>query len=92
MSGEYVLRLISRLEGLADALVGSSMPQINSLGGQIEGTVEAIRAEFGRYGIDSSIPEIAREGYKEYDERNIHEFTRILHRAAARYRALAMRM
>ena len=92
MSNDNALRQISRLEGLADALVGSSMPQINSLFGQIEGTIEAIRSEFDRYGLDSSIPEIASMGYVEFDERSIHEATRILHRAAARWRALAMRI
>ena len=92
MSRDVILDLISRFEQLANALYGASYEECNSLFGQIEGTVESIKVEFGRHGISPEISELAKLGYMEFGPDNIEQAVRILQHGAARYRGMAERL
>lgn len=92
MSRETILRLVSRLENLADQLYGSSYEEMCSLGGQAEGTIYSINDELRGHGIAPHIPELSDLGYREYDEENVDQLARIFHHAAARYRAMVGRL
>ena len=92
MSKQTILRLVSRLENIADALYGSSYEEICSLGGQAEGTIYSINDEFRSHGISPRIEELASLGYQEFDQGNVDQLARIFHHVAARFRGMAERL
>ena len=92
MSRETILRLISRLENLADQLYGASHEEMCSLGGQAEGTIYSINDELRAHGLSPRIPELSDLGYREYGEDNVDQLARVFHHAAARFRGMAERL
>jgi len=89
LSRQQILRDIGRMENLADALYGSSIEEINSLVGQLEGTIYSINDGFREHGISPRIGELADLGHREFGPDNVHELTRIIQHAAARFRSMA---
>ena len=59
MSRESVLRLVARMERLADAMHTADKFQIQSLGGQVLGTYAAIREDLLAMGINPDNPLLA---------------------------------
>jgi len=92
MSKQAILNMIARMERLADTMYGCSEQELNSLGGQVIGTLRAIREEFSRHGISIDNEDLAEAGNTIARNQDAEEAIYIIHQGAAYLRGLAERI
>jgi len=92
MSRESVLSMIDRVERIADMLPECSEREINSLGGQVIGTLQAIVSELKRNGIPTSNEIISEMGDEFARTQNVNDAVFALHTAAGYLRGLAQKL
>lgn len=92
MSKQAIEEMISRIERIADMIPGCTEAELNSLGGQVLGTMRAIKSEFARHGINTDNQELAKLGDRLSRTNDESEATFVFHQAAAYFRGLLYRI
>lgn len=91
MSRETILRLITRMEHIANKIAGASKQERTSLMGQVLGTLRAIKDEFSMYGIPMENDEFADSCFA-LSKPSTDDIIMTIHEAAAYCRGLAERL